>query len=169
MRRRAPAILFLLMSSGVALGLPGEPEAGPAGDTAALEALGQAYATAWGLGFVKVETSRTATVAADHAKYTDELEKALAIGYAPEEGVFLAVPLATLKDVLKIEMAGNRTPAEVVKAIAIPGNRVVNATWYFAGSKPVTSSAVFSPGGEVLFDTLLFLPVLKGPVLEPGP
>jgi hypothetical protein len=142
-------------------------EQSAAPELSALEKLGQAYATAWGLNLSKVETSIVGALTAGNASEVDELQKSLAIGYAPEPGKFVAVPLSMLRDVMKIQMAGGRTPAEVVQAVAVPGNQIVRVAWYFGTGKPSISKAIFSADGkDIVFDTLIFLPVLQGPVLE---
>lgn len=136
-------------------------------DVSALEKLGQAYAAAWGLNLSKVETNIIGALTAGNASEIEELQKALAVGYAPEPDKFVAAPLSMLQGIMKIQMAGGRTPAEVVQAVAAPGNQIVRVTWHFGTGNPSISNAIFSADGKnILFDTLIFLPVLQGPVLE---
>jgi hypothetical protein len=153
------------IDAGITAGQTREQSAAP--ELSALEKLGQAYATAWGLTLSKVETSIVKALSSGNASEIDELQKSLAVGYAPEPGKFVAVPLSMLRDVMKIQMAGGRTPAEVVRAVAAPGNQIVRVAWYFGTGNPSISNAVFSADGKnIVFDTLIFLPVLQGPVLE---
>ena len=56
---------------------------------------------------------------------------------------------------------------QVVEAVLQPGSVVTRTTWRFGAAKAVETYTVFSPAGEPLFDTLLSLPVIPGPLLNP--
>lgn len=135
--------------------------------TAELEALGMVYAKYVRVTLTKVETTIEGKVSGDGIKWAERLEQVLAIGYAPGDGAFYAITFDELKDIMAVEMAGQRTPAEVVKAVMAPEHIVVRAIWQFARAEPVTSYAVFTLNGEPLFDTLLSMPAIHGPVFAP--
>jgi len=135
--------------------------------TDVLQVLGKAYAKDAHVTFTGVDINETVTVGADAVAWTNRLQDALAVGYSPDVGEFHAIPLEKLKGVIKITMAGGRTPEETVKNI-IKANRVVlRVTWHFAGQEPVKTYTVFSPKNALLFDTMMFLPVLRGHVFAP--
>lgn len=135
-----------------------------------LEALGRAYAQTWGLTLIKVQAVPAGAISAsDQQKLAEELQQALLVGYAPRKGTFLVLPYSQLSGVMKVTMAGGRSPSEVVKALIVPGTRIVGAEWDFSGAEHIESVAIFSANGDLSFDTLLFLPVIQGPLLEPAP
>ena len=151
---------------GATFGQPPAP-ATPNPKLQVLQELGDAYAKDLGLEFNRVDVTLVATVAADSV-LGKRLEEALAVGYSPAPGTFQLVPFATVKHIVKVKMGGGRTPEETVKLVLSPGNVVVQATWYFAGAAPARSYAVFSPPGAPVFDTMMSMPALRGPVFSVG-
>ncbi|MBI2303007.1 MAG: hypothetical protein HYU66_29215 [Armatimonadetes bacterium] len=126
-----------------------------------LDELGRAYAECYGLTLDRVET-RPATIPAD------KLIGSLAVGYTEAPGRLRTVPLSLIGELGKLTMAGDRSPEQVVRQVATPGRTILEATWSFAGCEPIHSFAVLDTDGEPLFDTLLSLPVVPGPILTPG-
>ena len=133
----------------------------------ALQALGEAYVKDLGLTLVKAEMVRAGTVDVP-ATWSKRLEDALAVGYSPTAGAFRAIPFSKLKSVMKVKAAQGRSPEDALKRVVTPGAVVVQTAWYFAGAEPVTSYAVFSPSGTPLFETMMSLPALRGPVFSVG-
>jgi hypothetical protein len=129
-----------------------------------LKLLGEAYARDQELSLVAVELAAPAIIQSDVARWTADLELGLAVGYMPVGGKFRVIPWAQIRQFMSIEMARGRSLPDVVRAVALPGNIVRRVTWRFAGEDSVMSSAVFAPAGPLLFDTLLSLPVITGPV-----
>ena len=137
---------------------------------AILGPLGRAYAEDQQLTFTEVQTSLSATLTGDagsRAQWASRVEKALLAGYKMKSGAFEPIAFDLLKDVLKIEMQGGRTPGEVVQSVLTPGNVIVHAEWRFEDGEPVDTYAVFSADRQPLFDTLLSMPVVDIPMF-PG-
>jgi hypothetical protein len=132
---------------------------------AELEPLGRAYAEDASLTFREVRTSTSATIASasDKAQWASRVEAALLAGYRGKSGAFEPVAFSLIKDSLDVQMAGNRTPSQVVQALLAPGSVVVHATWRFTEGDPVDTYAVFSANREPLFDTLLSMPFIHIP------
>jgi hypothetical protein len=148
----------------VLLLLVGNAAAAPA-YAPALERLGRAYAATCGSTLAKAEAGQPRPVtAANRAGLTAQAQKALALGYVPQLGRIEAVPW---REGFRVEMAGGRTPLGVLQSALAPGNVVVPVTWTFAGSPPIKSFTIFSPGGEPLFDTLIAMPIVPGPLFNP--
>ena len=160
-----------LVPSESAVQHSGKSGAAPSTDyQSQLEALGRAYAQTWGLTLIKLQAVPAGTISTrNQQKLAEELQQALLVGYAPRKGTFLVLPYSQLSGVMKVTMAGGRNPLEVVKELIVPGTRIVGAEWDFSGAEHIESVAIFSANGDLSFDTLLFLPVIQGPLLEPGP
>jgi hypothetical protein len=139
-----------------------------AGEHAALlEPLGKAYAKDYGFEFTKVDTAVAATVdPANRNEWALKVGKALAIGYDPITKPYRAIPLERFADGAKIRMARDRTPRQVVEERVVPGHTIVEVTWTFGSAQPVKSYTILGDQGRPLFDTLLSLPVLQGPLFE---
>jgi hypothetical protein len=155
---KAPLILILLLL----LGLPAvaAPDYAPN-----LERLGRAYATTCGSTLAKAVAGQpTPVTAANRTALTTQVQKTLSLGYVPQLGRIQAVPW---NEGIRVEMAGGRTPAQVVQSVLAPGNIAVPVTWTFAGSAPIQSFTIFAPSGEPLFDTLIAMPIMPGPLLSP--
>ncbi|HEX2712080.1 MAG TPA: hypothetical protein VHM88_07640 [Candidatus Acidoferrales bacterium] len=161
------AALVCLFGAAPILAQPGAP---PTSDSRAevLQALGKAYAKDARVTFSGVDIDEKVTVGADAVAWTNRLQDALAVGYSPDVGAFYAIPLEKLKGVIKITMAGGRTPEETVKNVIKADRVVLHVTWHFASLEPVKTYVVFSPENELLFDTMMFLPVLRGHVFSPA-
>ena len=156
-----------LLVSVLGIGVPVRGQ-GVDARAAALTVIGEAYAKSYGLTWTRVDVAAPVTVAPDTtAAWAIRLKAALAVGYTRGVGAFEAVPLTGLKDLAKLEMSGRRTPEQVVEAVAQPGTVVTRTTWRFGAAPPVETYTVFSAAGEPLFDTLLSLPVIPGPLLDP--
>lgn len=159
------ALLCLLVADSASA----QPAALPASDAraSALRALGEAYAKDVGLTLVKAESAVTGTVDVP-ATWSERLESSLAVGYTPRAGVFIALPFARLRSMLRVRAGQGRSPEEALRRVVTPGAVVVQSTWHFAGAEPVRSYAVFSPAGVPQFETLLSMPALQGPVFSVG-
>jgi hypothetical protein len=170
-------VIFLVLTAVGAYAVPmlgpapsfAQPQSTSAADPKLrnLQALGEAYAKDLGLTFERVELTPVATPAPG-VSLSKLLEDALAVGYSPEAGKFQSVPFATVRHIVKIKMGQGRTPEETVKRALSPGNVVVQAAWYFLGAAPVKSYTVFAPSGAPVFDTMMSLPALRGPVFSVG-
>lgn len=134
----------------------------------ALQELGGIYAKQAKLSLVKVEMTILGKVANDSTAWAKQLKEALAVGYAPGEGRFVSVAFADVKPFMKVRMVSGRSPEETVGQVLIPGNVIAQTTWHFAGIDPVKSYALFSPQGELLFDTLLSMPLVRGRLFWTG-
>ncbi len=155
-RIAAGGVLAVAVSAAIAaVGAP------PAPTTAALTELGHAYAEAYGLKLDQVE-ARAVDLGAD------KLIAALAVGYTAAPGQLRMVPLAQLGQLGTLTMAGDRTAEQVVRQLVTPGRAVIEVTWSFTGVEPVQTYAIVDTDGEPLFDTLLSLPVVPGPIFTPG-
>jgi hypothetical protein len=132
----------------------------------ALEILGKAYAEDAGISLSKVEGGVVAAVAGDPSAWVERLEKALSVGYTPQKGKFHAIWYEQVAGSSALEMAGGRALSDVLRDVLVRGNLVLSVDWYFSAGKPAESYAVFSPGGEPLFDTLLAMPVIDAPVFD---
>ena len=133
-----------------------------------LREVGANYAQQAEGSLANVQLTLVGKVTNDSATWATRLTEALVVGYAPEPGVFAAIPFADVKPFMKVRMGGGRSPEETVKHVVRLGNIVTKVTWYFAGVDPVKGYAVFSPHDELLFDTLLSLPLVRGRVLGTG-
>jgi hypothetical protein len=131
-----------------------------------LEIMGKAYAQDVGLTLTRLEAGVAGTVAGDAAEWVERLDQALSLGYAPQPGTFHAVPFDAIATSSEVEMAGRRTPLKVLEDVLAPGNVVLLVKWHFSTGKPVESFAIFSAGGEPIFDTLLAMPVVNAPVFD---
>ncbi|MGH2621722.1 MAG: hypothetical protein ACRDHG_14305 [Anaerolineales bacterium] len=146
--------------------LLGAPAAAAPSYGPSLERLGRAYAVTCGSTLAKAQAGQPAPVsAANRAALTAQVQKALSLGYVPQLGRIQAVPW---NEGIHVEMAGGRTPLQIVQSVVVPGNVVVPVSWTFAGSAPITSFTIFAPSGEPLFDTLIAMPIVPGPLLSPG-
>jgi hypothetical protein len=143
---------------------------GPGGSgvhAALLEPLGQAYAKDYGIPFSKVDTTVAATLdGANRAQWTQKLGAALAVGYNPGEKPYAAIPFDRVAEGSKIRMSRDRTPQQVVAEKVAAGGTVVEVTWTFGSAPPVKSYTILSPQGRPLFDTLISMPVIVGPVFH---
>lgn len=139
-----------------------------AGEHAALlEPLGKAYAKDYGFEFTKVDTAVAATVdPANRTEWARKVSKALAVGYDPVSKPYRAIPFEQIPNLALIRMSRNRTPLQVVEEKVADGHTIVEVTWTFGAAPPVKSYTILGPKGRPLFDTLLSMPVITGPVLE---
>lgn len=161
------AALGLAVLAAAALLARGTPQAAPQADI--LKAMGEAYAKDLGLKFSKVVPGAEVKITeANRAEWQATLVKALAVGYAPDPATFKSTSLESLGGAAKIRMGRDRTPADVVGATVAPGNSLVEVAWHFGSSPPVKSYTVFSAQRQPVFDTILSLPVVQGPLLSPG-
>lgn len=166
-------VLVVLVLDGLAMlsAAPGFSQSAPvlgAHQAEILKTLGEAYSKDAEVELTRVETTVIGTTTADPEAWAARLAQALAVGYAPAPGSFRVLPWRELKSIMQIEMAGNRSPEDVAKQVAAAGNIVVEVSWHFAGTAPMMSYAVFTPAGDPLFDTMLSLPLLKGPIFSVG-
>jgi hypothetical protein len=163
----AAAILFALVAAPAAAQTQTLPASDPRAQS--LQLLGEAYAKDLGLTLAKAEVSVAGTVSGDPTVWTRRLVDALAVGYRPTTpSTFRVVPFAILKPIMNVKMSGGRSPEDTVARVVAAGNTIAAVTWYFTGANPVKSYAVFSPSGASLFDTMLMMPAIQGPVLSIG-
>ena len=135
---------------------------------ALLRPLGAAYAEDYGTVLTDVTRTATTTVTADNkAELTERLQKALVMGVIGRDRSFRALALESLEGALKFRMAGDLSPAESVTRLLEQDFIVAEMSWRFSKSPAVTSFAVFSKEGELLFDTLLSLPAMPEALLFP--
>lgn len=154
-----------VLGTVIAFGL-GEP--GSDQHAAALKMLGEAYAKDNGTTLERVETRVSATVtAANMAQSTERLRKALSLGLVGKDQSFKTLTLDELEGAVAFKMANGKPPAEAVAGLLEPGLVLVEATWKFPRSPPVTSLAVFTNQGELVFDSLLSFPAMPESMLFP--
>jgi hypothetical protein len=134
----------------------------------ALEELGNMYAKQTKLSLTKVEMTVAGTVTDDSAAWVKRLEEALTVGYAPDQGVLALIPFSDIKPFMLVTMGSGITPEETVKRVVSPGNVVVRVTWYFAGVDPLRSYSVFLPQDDLVFDTTLSMPLVRGRLFGTG-
>ena len=140
-----------------------------------LEELGAAYAADAGLSLQSLESDISATVALDQDQWITIILQNLMFGYAPTQGEFDTISASELTDLINVQMSGNRDLRAVVQAVVVEGNKIIQVTWHFAAVTTtqqdpmltVTSLAVFAPNGDILFDSLLSMPLITGPVFNP--
>jgi hypothetical protein len=151
-------------------GSPAAPSSVGGGEhVSMLEPLGQAYATDYKLTFEKLDTHIAARVDGSNlAEWAVKVKAALSVGYAPKAEEFHALPFDRFYGAANIRMAEERTPSEVVELLLTPGVTVVESMWEFRGARPVRSYTIFKPDGRPVFDTLMSMPVIEGPLLDPG-
>jgi hypothetical protein len=53
-----------------------------------------------------------------------------------------------------------------VRECVLAGHKIVEATWRFGSAEPVQSYTILGARGQPLFDSLLSMPVIHGPVFE---
>jgi len=170
-----PLALKLAVAGAAALAVAGTlllvARTGGSGGTgehaALLEPLGRAYAKDYGFAFTKAETTVVATLAdANREEWTRKIGKALAVGYDSGSKPYRAIPLEDFAEGAKIRMSRDRSPEQVVREKTAAGLTVVEVTWTFGAAPPVKSYTILSAEKRPLFDTLLSMPVLTGPVFE---
>lgn len=132
-----------------------------------LEPLGKAYAQDYGFEFTSVATTVATTVTeADREEWVQKIVKALSLGYDPITKPFRAIPLEQMAEGSKVRMSRDRTPEQVVRECVLAGHTIVEATWHFGSAGMVKSYSILGARGQPLFDTLLSMPVVHGPVFE---
>lgn len=146
--------------------LPPLPD-GYVSDTTRLRPLGEAYAGHYALTLRRVSLGAPEPIV-DAAAAAARLEDALRIAYLPTPGVLLTFAAADAAEVMRIEMAGGRSPAEVVRDVAAQGNVLVPVLWEFAEGEPAHGYAVFTAENELLFESLLSMPAVQGRVFSLG-
>lgn len=130
-----------------------------------LRRIGQAIATDGNLSFQNVEIVSTAAVAAgDEREWEDRIKSALSILYAPPGQPPARLDYAHLRDILAVEMAGDRTPDRVVEDVVAAGRTIASVKWSVAGLE-LDAYAVFD-ADTVLFDTILSMPIILEPVFS---
>ena len=170
-RARRSLALGLLLAGGMLASwlLPRSAAQPPSARDLTLRLMGNAYAKDHALVLRGVRTQVAGAVKpADRAMWAARLEGGLVVGYCPERGKLESVPLAKLGKITNIKMGGGRSAAEVVRQAVTPGCVVVQVSWDFGGPAPVKSTAVFGADGTPLFDTLLSMPVIQGPIFSPS-
>lgn len=136
--------------------------------TAVLKTLGEAYVGDFGTKLTAVESRVTATVdGTNRAEQIALLRKALALGCVARDESFRSLPLDGVAQAFAFKMRDDKTPAEHVERIVEPGHVIVHASWRFAASPAVTSIAVFTKDGLLVFDSLLSFPAVPESVLFP--
>jgi hypothetical protein len=171
----AMVVIITLLVAASTIWVEAQPPAPTIGPRSlkVLETLGAAYAADVGLTLTRIQIAGAVQVGADSIQLAQSVEQNLTIGHAREAGSFATIPLAELRPILKIEMGGNRTPGAVVRSVVTSGNVLVVVNWHLRSPTlgdlaPIATHAVFSPGGELLFDSMLSLPVIVGPMLSVG-
>lgn len=134
----------------------------------ALEELGSIYAKQAKLSFMKVEMTIAGKVTDDSATWVKRLDESLAVGYVPDQGVLVLIPFSDMKSFMTVTMGTGGAPEETVKQVVNPGNVAARVTWYFTGIDPVRTYSVFSPQDELLFDTTLSMPLVRGRLFGTG-
>ena len=136
---------------------------------ALLEPLAKAYAADWGLALKGIDTAVAARIdGSNRAEWLEKARNALSVGYSPDPKTFRAIPLDTFPDGASVRMSRNRTPKQLVEGHVAPGHTIVEVTWRFADSAPVKSYTLLNAQGRPLFDTLVSMPVVLGPVFRMG-
>ena len=135
---------------------------------ATLRQLGNAYAQDHSLRLTRVQAAvATRVTDANRAKWVTDVVKDLSIGYAPRPDAFHTIQLSRMKGLMHIRMGKDRSPQQVVERVVVPGAVILRAVWDFGGPASVRSYAVFSAAGKPMFDTILFMPAIEGPVFAP--
>jgi hypothetical protein len=131
-----------------------------------LERIGQAVATDERIPFGGLEVVSTASVAAaDEREWEKKIKAALSILYAPPDQPPRQLNYSALRDMMPVEMEGDRTPDRVVEDVISPGRIVALVKWKMGALLELDSFAVFE-AERLLFDSVLSMPVIHEPVFS---
>src|SRR5438270_6162024 len=76
----------------------------------ALQEVGATYAKQAKVSLTSVQLTLAGKVTSDSVVWAARLAEALAVGYAPEPGVFASIPFADIKPFVKVTMGAGRSP-----------------------------------------------------------
>lgn len=131
-----------------------------------LQRIGEAITADENIRLRGVEVVSITTVAStDEREWEKKVKAGLSILYAPPNQSLQRLDYADLRDMMPVEMAGNRTPDRVVEDVVRPGRIIAAVKWKVGALLELESLAVFE-ADTLLFDTVLSMPVIHEPVFS---
>lgn len=161
------AAVGLVLLFPMTLPLNGQPVQTNAKLVSQLQEVGSLYASQFDSELKRLEILLVRELEPERDDWVERLERALAVGYAPPGTSYQPVYLDDLDDMIVVLRSEEEGIRESLAAVLAQGDRVIGVAWYFRDLEQAAESfAVVDSNSEVLFDTLISLPVLKLPILS---